>query len=322
MTEQTRVRPFGGRRDEWPLVTVIATCYNHARFVEDCLESIRAQEYPALQLIITDDCSIDDSVSKIQQWLDRHLFPATLIANTANRGLVPTLNDAWRLAEGEFVVPMSTDDLMEPGRLQGQIPHFVELPPTAGVLYSDALVVDETGTKVAGTVSEQNWWFKTPPEGDVFPYLLRWNFVPSPAVVIRRSAKDAVGEYDESLAYEDLDMLLRLARHYEFYFYATPGARCRVVEGSFWRSRQVAIAESRIRILAKWLDDDELRVLVIPRLRDAVHHFSSLDRRASLPYLRMLCDLQPGWASRGRYALTRLGVGYDVQQRFITRFRS
>lgn len=40
-----------------PLVTAIAVCYNQARFVIECLESIRAQGYPNIELIIMDDCS-------------------------------------------------------------------------------------------------------------------------------------------------------------------------------------------------------------------------------------------------------------------------
>ena len=44
-----------------PLVTVTATCFNHERFVVECLESIRAQTYPNIQLIIADDCSTDGS---------------------------------------------------------------------------------------------------------------------------------------------------------------------------------------------------------------------------------------------------------------------
>ena len=52
-----------------PLVSVIALCYNHARFVLECLESIRHQSYKNTELIIVDDCSRDNSVELIRNWI-------------------------------------------------------------------------------------------------------------------------------------------------------------------------------------------------------------------------------------------------------------
>ena len=55
---------------EPPLVTAIAVCFNHERFVVECLESIRAQTYPHVQLVVCDDGSTDGSVEAIRGWLD------------------------------------------------------------------------------------------------------------------------------------------------------------------------------------------------------------------------------------------------------------
>ncbi|MDQ3753753.1 MAG: glycosyltransferase [Acidobacteriota bacterium] len=59
-------------KDNQPLVSVIAGCYNHSRFVLECLESIRNQTYKNIQLIIIDDCSTDNSVALIRAWIAEH----------------------------------------------------------------------------------------------------------------------------------------------------------------------------------------------------------------------------------------------------------
>ena len=76
-----------------PLVTVIATCFNHERFVVECLESIRAQTYPNIQLIIADDCSTDGSVPLIRDWLTQTGTVCTLILHQQNQGVCRTRNE-------------------------------------------------------------------------------------------------------------------------------------------------------------------------------------------------------------------------------------
>ena len=53
-----------------PLVTVICLCYNHAEFVVESLNSVVNQNYKAIELIILDDCSTDDSVTIIENFHD------------------------------------------------------------------------------------------------------------------------------------------------------------------------------------------------------------------------------------------------------------
>ncbi|MDX5480951.1 MAG: glycosyltransferase, partial [Hymenobacteraceae bacterium] len=52
-----------------PLVSIICLCYNHERFLREALDSVLAQTYPHLEVIVVDDCSTDNSVSIIQEYL-------------------------------------------------------------------------------------------------------------------------------------------------------------------------------------------------------------------------------------------------------------
>ena len=62
-----------------PLVSLLIPCYNHELFLDDCLESIIAQDYANIELLICDDCSPDNSYTKIlsyeQRLKDLHLKP-------------------------------------------------------------------------------------------------------------------------------------------------------------------------------------------------------------------------------------------------------
>ena len=95
-----------------------------------------------------------------------------------------------------------------------------------------------------------------PHHGDLFVRIMAHNFLPAPAVMLRRSAIVEVGGYDESLFYEDFDMWLRLS--FRFHFTYLPGrlVRYRAHESSMSRSRsnQPRMNKTRTHILTKWCD--------------------------------------------------------------------
>jgi glycosyltransferase involved in cell wall biosynthesis len=215
-----------------PLVTVIATCFNHERFVVECLESIRAQTYPNIQLIIADDCSTDGSVARIREWLRKTGMSCTLVLHDENQGVCRTRNDELAHAQGKYVSGLSTDDVWLPHKLAAQVEQMERLPPAVGVAYGDAVRMDEEGRPLPNTFTEEIGGMKDRPEGDLYEALLARNFIPAMATLVRRECYESVGPYDEALSYEDWDMWLRLARRYEFAF--TPGicARYRVHRGS------------------------------------------------------------------------------------------
>lgn len=218
-----------------PLVSVIALCYNHARFVLECLESIRHQSYKNTELIIVDDCSRDNSVELIRNWIAENEVKCVFIAHGENKGICKSLNEALSHANGKYVMPIATDDVCLPDRLETHVRRMEALPEDVGVLYSDALQIDEDGNLLAGTMRQSLQMPSSPPEGDVFLRLLEGNFIPAPTTLIRRACFDKVGLFDERLCYEDWDMWLRIARHYKFAFSPAVSAKYRIVSTSATR---------------------------------------------------------------------------------------
>ncbi len=102
-------------------VTVAVPLFNYGRFVLEAFESIRAQTLSALDLVVVDDCSTDDSLTVARSWLESHsnrFGRAELLRNARNSGLARTRNLAFRRAATEFVFPLDPDNSLYPSCLE------------------------------------------------------------------------------------------------------------------------------------------------------------------------------------------------------------
>lgn len=272
---------------ELPLVTVFVACYNHARFVVQALESVRAQDYPRIQLIVSDDCSKDDSVPVIRAWLDRNWPDALFIVHAQNRGICATFNEIVRAAEGKYVSGFAADDVWLPGRLRAHVAFMETQPEEVGVIYGDAYQIDEHGARLPVRFIAAHRNLTVFPDGWVFDALVEGNFIPAMTTLIRRRCFEVVGGYDESLAFEDWDLWLRISRHFQFRAWPEITAEYRVLATSMMRTQLSPIQRSGERVLLKCLD----RGWLTGRVREAVlglEHAHALEAyaRKSPGYLR------------------------------------
>jgi glycosyltransferase involved in cell wall biosynthesis len=254
-----------------PHVSVLVTSYNHARYVEQALDSLRHQTSPDFEVIITDDASTDGSADVIAAWLARTGYPAQFIRNPVNRGICANRNTALARSSGAFVCSLSGDDCYEPNRIERQLESFLTQPEHVAAVYSDMLIVDSEGKPRDRSHLDSALDGAVPPQGDLFVRILAGNFLPAPAVMVRRSAIAAVGGYDESLFYEDLDMWLRLSVRFHFVYLPGLLVRCRRHKSSMSNSLSNVplMLSSRSRILQKWLNaglDENTHRLLLNRL--------------------------------------------------------
>lgn len=230
-----------------PLVTVIATCYNHERFALDCLESIRAQTYPNIQLIITDDSSTDHSAEIISDWIRANQIECHFICHTQNVGLTTTLNEVLEIATGEYIAVLATDDIWLPDFLSKFINRFANLSSDFGIVYGNAYVIDEEGNYLP-TLRKR---YEYHPEGYILKNLIKETFLTSCAVVMRKSYIEKIGFYNEDLCYEDFDLWTRLAEVCKFAYYPEILAKYRIVSTAMSQSRTVEMTKSTIQILTR-----------------------------------------------------------------------
>ena len=93
-----------------PLVSVIIPCYNAEKYVESAIRSIMNQTYKNLEIIITDDCSTDDTLEILQK-LAKEDSRIKLYKNETNLKIVKTLNNMISQANGKYIARMDADDI-------------------------------------------------------------------------------------------------------------------------------------------------------------------------------------------------------------------
>ena len=110
-------------------VTVLMPVYNVASYVQEAIGSVLAQSYRDFELLVIDDCSTDDTVSRVRAISDPRL---RLVVNERNLGLADNLNRGLGLVDTELVARMDGDDIALPHWLESTIAYLDE-HPTVGV---------------------------------------------------------------------------------------------------------------------------------------------------------------------------------------------
>jgi glycosyltransferase involved in cell wall biosynthesis len=241
--------------DAMPLVSIICLCYNHERFIAEALDSVLAQTYPNLEIIIVDDCSTDNSVAVIQQYL-RQYPQLTFISTGTNQGNTRAFNMGWRAAKGAYIIDFATDDVLLPERVTQQVKTFLSLDESYGVLYSDAEYIDDNGQhiKYHCTRNKEGKVTSFAPSGDIFRHLLGRYFVCPPSMMMKRSVLEELNGYDESLAYEDFDFWVRSSRTYKYFFMDASTTKRRVHTHSLsqqWYKPGSQLVDSTVTVCEK-----------------------------------------------------------------------
>src|SRR3954464_12893715 len=94
-----------------PWVSIVITNYNYARYLKDSVESALAQDHAALDVIVVDDGSTDDSLEMLSLLKDAH--PELTVILGANGGQAAAMNRGWQAARGEWVLFLDADDMLE-----------------------------------------------------------------------------------------------------------------------------------------------------------------------------------------------------------------
>jgi len=107
-----------------PLVSIIVISYNHEDYLEQAIKSVYQQTYKNVELIVTDDCSKDNSDKVIKAIQETYKF--RYIPNATNIGLNNTLINALNVAQGEFISIFSADDYIVENKIERQLGVLLE----------------------------------------------------------------------------------------------------------------------------------------------------------------------------------------------------
>ena len=148
-----------------PLVSIVVPSYNHASFIEKCINSILTQDYDNYELIVIDDGSTDNSDEILSRLHKKYGF---YLEFNKNQGLAKTLNRGFKeIAKGKYLASCASDDYWLPNKLTLQV-EFLETNPDYAMVFGKAitsLIESQPANKVT-ILSNPN---ATPPCGGA-PY--------------------------------------------------------------------------------------------------------------------------------------------------------
>lgn len=115
-----------------PLISIILPVYNASPYLPQCLNSVLSQTYQNWELIAVDDASTDNSLDILNSYAQKD-SRLKILSHTPNQGIAPTLNQALKHAQGQFIARLDADDVMYPNRLQKQLNYLSNHPHTVVV---------------------------------------------------------------------------------------------------------------------------------------------------------------------------------------------
>ncbi len=171
-----------------------------ARYIEQTIESVLAQDYPLIEYIVMDGGSTDGTLEILDRYRDR-----IVIHSGPDDGTADAINHGLARASGVFATFLNADDyFLAPGAVSEAVRALQAHPEAAGV-YGNGVWVDEVGSEIGDY-----------PVADYDPERFRQEcFICQPASLLRRSAFEDIGGLDAALRYTfDYDFWIRLSRGY------------------------------------------------------------------------------------------------------------
>lgn len=224
----------------WPLVSVITPSFNQGAFIAATIESVLGQDYAPLEYWVMDGGSTDETLEVMRRYGDRLCW-----VSEPDGGQAMAINKGWRRARGEIIAWLNSDDTYCAGAVRAAV-EVLQRHPELDAVYGQADYVDVHGKVV--------WPYATRPYDYVELVRSSLNFIPQPAVFLRRGVLDSVGYLDETLSYVmDFDYWLRLGVCHQMGYVPQKLAHLRLHEAAKTTGQAGEFAPELIRIYQRLL---------------------------------------------------------------------
>jgi glycosyltransferase involved in cell wall biosynthesis len=220
-----------------PLISIIVTTYNSASFVIETLESAKAQTWKNIELMVSDDCSADNTVALCREWMEvnKNRFVRTEIITVPNNtGVSANCNRCIKAANADWIKFIAGDDILLPNCIEDNM-QFVNENKDAAIIFSQVLLYQDDFTKenFLKTVPDRfpmnimNPAYRAADQNKLLLLSDRITYTPS-YFFKKQTLLDAGGYDEENKLVEDYPMWLKLTRagNQLYYFHkATVGYR-------------------------------------------------------------------------------------------------
>ena len=241
------------------LVSVVVITYNSSNYVLETLDSIKAQSYGNIELIVTDDCSPDNTVEVCQKWIEQNKgrFGRTeLVTVEKNTGISGNCNRGLSAARGEWVKIIAGDDLLEHDCIAGYM-SFTRTDPSIRYVSCKVTVFSKKEIKYK-PVSAPDSFFQVSAKRQLRYLLTKGNFIHGAAVFLHVASTRELGGFDERFPMiDDYPLFIKICgAGYKFHLLDKSLIRYRIHDKNICLSGNELFSES----LGKYYDQ------MIPRL--------------------------------------------------------
>ncbi len=178
-----------------PKVSVVMLVLNGQRFIREAIESIVAQTYRNLELVVVDDGSTDGTGDIVKLFMSR--IDIRYVRHSENRGIAFSVNDGIRNATGDMISFLDHDDLWFPNFVETQI-RYLEEHSDVGMVHSDFQTIDAEGNILEESMCRCRNIME--PSGHIFRDLFIRNRICANTVMIRREVSHALWRFRRAVA--------------------------------------------------------------------------------------------------------------------------
>ena len=190
-----------------PKVSVIIPTYNRLPMLKEAVDSVLAQEFEDMELIVVDDSSTDGTAEEMKRYGGR----VKLIQHSQNKGVSVARNKGILHARGKYIAFLDSDDLWVKGKLKIQVA-FLDDNPHYHICYTDEIWI-RRGKRVNPMLKHAKY------SGWIFEKCLPLCIISPSSVMMKRTLFSKVGLFDEALPVcEDYDFWLRVSARFPIFF--------------------------------------------------------------------------------------------------------
>lgn len=221
---------------ELPLVSIVTPSYNQGRFIEETIVSVITQDYPCIEYIVMDGGSNDQTLDILRNYTGQVAW-----YSERDRGQSAAINKGLRLAKGEILAYLNSDDTYLPGAITRAVHYLTVENPDLPFVYGEGYHITAEGSIIE----------RYPTEPFNFGRLVETCYICQPTTFWKRDVMDTIGLFNENLHFAlDYEYWIRIAKQYGTLGYLPEYlANSRLYQETKTLSKQFEANEERLNVI-------------------------------------------------------------------------
>jgi glycosyltransferase involved in cell wall biosynthesis len=233
-------------KEELPLVSIVTPSYNKGKFIEETILSIKNQTYHRIEHIIIDGGSTNDTIDIIKEYEGTYNMQWV---SEPDEGQSDAINKGWRMAKGEIIAYLNSDDTYVPRAVETAVNYLTE-HPDVNMVYGKCNIINEHSKVIRQFQAT---------EFDLVDMVCGLCGVPQPAVFLRRKVLEGTGYLDIHLHMAmDADLWIRIGLKFKIKYIPQLLANFRMYPGTKSVDEAYKFGHDHLHILNKLFSDNEL----------------------------------------------------------------